>query len=293
MKMFLYKNFLVFFIFLLLPFLSTPTFAHRSGCHRWHSCPSDSGSYTCGDLGYPCRYSTYSENSYTYSVPTYALPAPTSPGNGNWKYEVSNKNWCAYDLTMNWDKPTQGDRYSIAISKTAGADPGPLVDTTTRSFTFTNVAPGKWYVNIKTGNEERWGNIQYWEVELPKITPSLSAYIYEKNNSKFVHYSISCLDKVQGPQEWIDSLEESNNDPEGEFTIYYPDAQKITLTGQDSQGKDYQQDIDYVPIKKELVEKKTNIQEDNGDLNWLWVAGLLGISSTSLVAFLDRRKNTS
>jgi hypothetical protein len=26
--------------------------AHRSGCHRWHSCPSDSGSYTCGDLGY-------------------------------------------------------------------------------------------------------------------------------------------------------------------------------------------------------------------------------------------------
>jgi len=26
--------------------------AHRDGCHRWHSCPSDSGSYTCGDLGY-------------------------------------------------------------------------------------------------------------------------------------------------------------------------------------------------------------------------------------------------
>jgi endonuclease YncB( thermonuclease family) len=26
--------------------------AHRSVCHRWHSCPSDSGSYTCGDLGY-------------------------------------------------------------------------------------------------------------------------------------------------------------------------------------------------------------------------------------------------
>jgi micrococcal nuclease len=26
--------------------------AHRSGCHRWHSCPSDTGSYTCGDLGH-------------------------------------------------------------------------------------------------------------------------------------------------------------------------------------------------------------------------------------------------
>lgn len=26
--------------------------AHRSGCHRWHSCPSDRGTYTCGDTGY-------------------------------------------------------------------------------------------------------------------------------------------------------------------------------------------------------------------------------------------------
>ena len=25
---------------------------HRDGCHRWHSCPSDSGSYSCGDKGY-------------------------------------------------------------------------------------------------------------------------------------------------------------------------------------------------------------------------------------------------
>jgi hypothetical protein len=30
--------------------------AHQSGCHRWHSCPSDSGSYVCGDLGYACQY---------------------------------------------------------------------------------------------------------------------------------------------------------------------------------------------------------------------------------------------
>lgn len=26
--------------------------AHRDGCHRWHSCPSDHGTYECGDLGY-------------------------------------------------------------------------------------------------------------------------------------------------------------------------------------------------------------------------------------------------
>lgn len=31
--------------------LSSAAEAHRSGCHRWHSCPSDSGSYICGDIG--------------------------------------------------------------------------------------------------------------------------------------------------------------------------------------------------------------------------------------------------
>jgi micrococcal nuclease len=31
---------------------NTSLFAHRDGCHRWHSCPSDTGSYVCGDLGY-------------------------------------------------------------------------------------------------------------------------------------------------------------------------------------------------------------------------------------------------
>lgn len=30
------------------------SFAHRDGCHRWHTCPSDTGSYVCGDLGHGC-----------------------------------------------------------------------------------------------------------------------------------------------------------------------------------------------------------------------------------------------
>ncbi len=37
-------------IFMALPFAST-AFAHRDGCHTHHSCPSDTGSYVCGDLG--------------------------------------------------------------------------------------------------------------------------------------------------------------------------------------------------------------------------------------------------
>ena len=37
--------------------------AHRSDCHRWHSCPSDRGTYTCGDLGYcsQCPNNLYCE----------------------------------------------------------------------------------------------------------------------------------------------------------------------------------------------------------------------------------------
>jgi hypothetical protein len=47
--------------------------AHQSGCHRWHTCPSDTGSYTCGDLGYPCTTGT---SPTPAPAPT---PAPTTP----------------------------------------------------------------------------------------------------------------------------------------------------------------------------------------------------------------------
>jgi hypothetical protein len=42
--------------------------AHQSGCHRWHSCPSDTGSYVCGDTGYcsGCPNNQYCKNG-TYS----------------------------------------------------------------------------------------------------------------------------------------------------------------------------------------------------------------------------------
>jgi endonuclease YncB( thermonuclease family) len=46
-------TFLVLIILVMMIPLQTPlSFAHQSGCHSWHSCPSDTGSYTCGDKGY-------------------------------------------------------------------------------------------------------------------------------------------------------------------------------------------------------------------------------------------------
>lgn len=51
--------------------LPTQVEAHRDGCHAAHSCPSDTGSYVCGDLG------NYSECGNT-APPAEAAPPPTS-----------------------------------------------------------------------------------------------------------------------------------------------------------------------------------------------------------------------
>jgi len=50
--------------------LSSTAEAHRDGCHRWHSCPSDSGSYMCGDLGYTSECPS--------STPVVVRPAQTT-----------------------------------------------------------------------------------------------------------------------------------------------------------------------------------------------------------------------
>jgi hypothetical protein len=54
--------------------------AHRSGCHRWHSCPSDTGSYVCGDSGYcsQCPDNQYCQGGEPRSVLP-PLPAPLPP----------------------------------------------------------------------------------------------------------------------------------------------------------------------------------------------------------------------
>lgn len=83
--------------------MSAPALAHRSGCHRWHSCASDSGSYVCGDTGYCsqcsnnyyCKGGSYNpgwqqaQNNTPVSVPSVSQtpssgqPAVQSPFVGN------------------------------------------------------------------------------------------------------------------------------------------------------------------------------------------------------------------
>ena len=52
---------IVLLLTMVLP--SSKVEAHRNGCHRWHSCPSDSGSYVCGDLGYSSQCPPSNQNN--------------------------------------------------------------------------------------------------------------------------------------------------------------------------------------------------------------------------------------
>lgn len=56
-----------------------PADAHRDGCHRWHSCPSDTGSYICGDTGHfsECGYTSLPEER---EEPALDFDAPNRPG---------------------------------------------------------------------------------------------------------------------------------------------------------------------------------------------------------------------
>lgn len=67
----------ILLIILILPVVS----AHQSGCHRWHSCPPDTGSYICGDLGYcsQCPDNEYCKDGKNIvSEPSYPTIIPTS-----------------------------------------------------------------------------------------------------------------------------------------------------------------------------------------------------------------------
>jgi len=61
--------------------LVAPIAAHRSGCHRWHSCPSDTGSYVCGDLGHcsQCPDNQYCQGGQPRPA-AQPPPEPAAPG---------------------------------------------------------------------------------------------------------------------------------------------------------------------------------------------------------------------
>jgi micrococcal nuclease len=71
------KRFLFLFLlnFSLLMMTPVALHAHRSGCHRWHSCPSDRDTYTCGDTGH-C--SQCPDNQFCDARKPRKVPKPSS-----------------------------------------------------------------------------------------------------------------------------------------------------------------------------------------------------------------------
>lgn len=89
----------------------TSMLAHRSGCHRWHSCPSDTGSYICGDLGHPCQYPTYSESNgetdYSSNVPIVPKQSPT-PTSYQQQFPQSSSNQSSQSTNEDGDHASLG-----------------------------------------------------------------------------------------------------------------------------------------------------------------------------------------
>lgn len=156
-----------FIIFFLLNF-SSIIFA-RSGCCSYHGgvcgcgcCDGTSLSATCAPY-YPNCGGGY-ESYYVAPKPTMVIPTIPSNAKGGPKYLI-NKNGVV-DMLFDWDRP-DGKQYSIAMSKTAGGDPGPNTDTTKSEYTFTNIRPGRWYVNVKEEFNGYWSEVAYWTIDIP------------------------------------------------------------------------------------------------------------------------------
>lgn len=167
--------FATIFVFL---FLTIPASATR-GCCSWHGgvshCDSSVGRYVCSDGTYSpsCGCAIDVQNDPPPLIPTntpYPTPTPfTISISAKSSYKLDKKT-NTYTVTLDWDDVLASEGYSVGISKVAGYDPGPLVDTKTSKWVFTNVKTWTWYANVKVKENGSWSNVLYWKIVLPKVT---------------------------------------------------------------------------------------------------------------------------
>ena len=155
------------------------TEAHRSGCHRWHSCPSDSGSYICGDTG---RCSGCPDNQFCESRKPISRQSELNKSNES--FEAHIKDNSSNKLTSKKEKKySEADYVNYACPKMNGIteyslDDGSRVDCETETYSIEFDFGKKWaeaigqalYYSSKTGKqpgiyliiakERDWSNLE-------------------------------------------------------------------------------------------------------------------------------------
>jgi hypothetical protein len=224
-------------LFLLLLVFVKPTFAHQSGCHRWHSCPSDTGSYTCGDLGYTsgCSGAVQYIPPVIYYSPT---PTPTPLQLPIQTDYVLNDLACRYTINAKWQAPSSYTQYSVSAVQTASSqclDPGPNADTTASGYSFANLPAGRYLVNVKPGNVFGWNYYSYCsEIILPPIKPSVTVSTIREQGQQYIDYKATCATSVR-----VDNGIGFVNAKQGKLKVSPTGAVTYTLTatGRDGQAE--------------------------------------------------------
>ncbi|OIO12842.1 hypothetical protein COV53_03180 [Candidatus Gottesmanbacteria bacterium CG11_big_fil_rev_8_21_14_0_20_37_11] len=153
-------------ILALLLLIIPSTVEARSGCCSHHGgvcgcgcCDGTGLSSTCAPYYPQCGGS----RSY-YEVPVYIPPTPENPITEGTVNVIQSATKPYFNVSMSW-KSTYP--VSIAISRVAGANPGPNTDSTNGFYQFNTVKSGRWYINMKANVNGVWSKIVYWTIDVP------------------------------------------------------------------------------------------------------------------------------
>lgn len=164
------KRLLFSLLFVLLSLFITTKILAQQGCCSYHGgvsgCDSSVGRKVCND-------GTYSPTCVCYREPQVIQP-PDFPQNiqAMFSYIPNTAGGYTVIAELTDKNPT---RYSAVLSNVAGTDPGPLVDFNGGVFTYSNIIPGDYYLNVKQDINGVWSKIVYWKTSVPEwvsVTPT-------------------------------------------------------------------------------------------------------------------------
>jgi len=162
------KRLIVSFFIVISLLFSSSTVHATSGCCSWHDgvsgCDGSVGRLVCND-------GTYSPSCGCPIDPPPPTPPPAPPTTAKQTYYLNSSG--GVDLFFDWDRP-DNTQYSIAMTKYRGGDPGPDPDTTNSSITFTDVKPGRWYINLKEVIGGKWSTVTNWTVDVPQNVKTIA-----------------------------------------------------------------------------------------------------------------------